>query len=290
MSRSVFDFIVSKGGTQALLFFLFFCYFLRMSFEFSKGKMPDGNTVTELSEVEEQNLHSILRASVDRFLGDSQLELRATEEMVVDVFPEARGDSDDTARFLSSLDPKEIEWRAYEEAKNGNDALLLALLAVSIADQELFLGIEDLRLAKDQTPHEYILKKFTGIREIFEVLAQGSKRFAKEYRTEDYIKMLKSVLSRYEHARAKGPLSEGLEKEMAVLKRIVAHKSLEGDGDIFYDILKKEIVDLGNVLSIFLPNTLRSIGERDDTVESNLKAFLIRFHLLEHIEESGIFD
>src|SRR3989344_4621838 len=260
-----------------------------MSEEPPKRKTPEGKTIVGLSEIEERNLHSILRASVDRFLGDSQLELRATEEMVADVFPEARGDSDDTARFLSSLDPEEIERRAYEEAKNGNDALLLALLAVSIADQELFLGIEDLRLASDQSPHEYILKKFKGIREIFEVLAQGSKRFAKEYRTEDYMEMLKSVLSRYEYARAKGPLSEGREKELAALRRIVLRESIEGDGYILYNILKKEIGTSGDALSVFLPNALRPIGERDDIVESNLKAFLIRFHLLEHIEESGIF-
>ncbi|MEK7077030.1 MAG: hypothetical protein AAB967_02260 [Patescibacteria group bacterium] len=223
-------------------------------------------------------------------MGDSQLELSAAEEMVADVFPEMRGDSDDTARFLESLDPEEIERRAYEEAKNGNDTLLLALLAVSIADQERFLGIEDFRLASDQAPHEYILKKFKGIREMFEALAAGSRRFRKEYRTDDYMEMLKGVLSRYEEAHARVPLSEGLEKELAALRRIVARESVEGDGHIFYNILKKEIGTSGDALSVFLPNVLRSTGGRDDTVESNLKSFLIRFHLLEHIEASGIFD
>ncbi|KKW18688.1 MAG: hypothetical protein UY61_C0077G0006 [Candidatus Adlerbacteria bacterium GW2011_GWC1_50_9] len=119
-----------------------------MSFEFSKGKTPEGKTVAGLSEVEEQNLHSILRASIDRFFGDSSLGLHTAEEMSADVFPEARMENDDTAQFLASLDPEDVERRAYEEAKKGNDAPLLAFLAVSITDQERFLGIEDLRLAR----------------------------------------------------------------------------------------------------------------------------------------------
>jgi len=56
-----------------------------MTFEFSQGKMPEGKAVTELSEAEEQNLHSILRASVDRFLEDRPRELNASEEMAADV-------------------------------------------------------------------------------------------------------------------------------------------------------------------------------------------------------------
>lgn len=260
-----------------------------MSFEFSKGKTPEGKTVAELNEVEERNLHSFFRASVDRFLGDRQLELSAADEMAGDVFPEARRARDDTAQFLASLDPEEVEARAYEEAKNGNDALLLAFLAVSIADQERYLGIEDLRLAEDQTPHEYMLKKYADIRKMFEALARGSRRFRKEYQAEDYLELIKDFLARYERADARRPLTKRKKKEIAVLRRIIAHDdSVEGDGEIFAAILKREISASGDIVSLSLPDALRAQGEDSSNLESNLKEFLIRFNLYEHFEESGL--
>jgi len=260
-----------------------------MSFEFSKGKTPEGKTVAGLSEVEEQNLHSILRASIDRFFGDSSLGLHTAEEMSADVFPEARMENDDTAQFLASLDPEDVERRAYEEAKKGNDAPLLAFLAVSITDQERFLGIEDLRLASDQAPHEYILKRFKDIREMFEAFARGSRRFRKEYRTEDYLELIKNFLAQYERADARRPLTERKKKEMAVLRRIMAHDdSVEGDGEIFSQIMKRGISASGDKVLMSLPDALRAGSGESHDLELNLKEFLIWYNLLEHFEESGL--
>lgn len=236
------------------------------------------------NEEEEQKLHNILRASIDSFI-ENRIEIQSgTGKKVVDAgFPELADDewSREATNFLVSLDPEALERRIFDEARRGDTALLLAFLGASLAESEMFFGIEDFRLVDDTKPHEYIDRQFPELFSFFDKLLSGSHQFAKEYTKKDFVEWLQNKKDGLERAERLNFLSKRGRRELMFLKRFEEGASRPEDVEILQRMVESEFSMEGGIMEIDILNVLREEAGAREGLRQRLEGFLLlhRFSL-----------
>lgn len=231
-----------------------------------------------LSEEEEQKLHSLLRASVDSFIENGLDEHGGAGKEVIDAgFPELADDewSRESARFLRSLDPEELERQVSDEARRGDPTLLLAFLGTALAESETFFGIEDYRFAEDTRPHEYIDRQFPELHELFNKLVSLSPQFGKEYTRDDFMELLREKRAGLERAAELTHLSKRGENELAFLRRFEEGVSEPGDVMILERMIQSEGSLDGGIMGVDILTMLRGEPNSREVLRKRLERFLL---------------
>lgn len=260
-----------------------------MSEEVPKGKTPEGKTVAELGEVEERNLHSILRASIDSFIENTiGLQSGKGKEVIDAGFPELADDewSREATRFLALLDPGALERMVFDEARRGDSTLLLAFLGASLAESEMYFGLEEYRLVEDTKPHRYIDRKFLELLGLFDKFLSVSPQFAKEYGKEEFVRWLHDKRIGLEGVERSHPLGKRGKGDLAFLKRFEEGIFGPEDDKVLQAMVQSEFTLVGGIMELDILNVLRKESNAREVLRQRLEEFLF----LHRFFSSGVKD
>ena len=249
-----------------------------MSTEFPDKKGHEQKPLAEMTEQEEIEI----REFTEEALGAIRDYLVEENRNVKEALPDMSGGSEDQefADMIESIDPREAAPRIYEMAKQGNDALLLAILGYTLVQGERY-GADN---ADEGHAVEYSSHVYSRIYQAFEKVLRASERFRKEYTKEDLIRWLygdeeahRAALIRMRDMKM-SPSKKGFE-EYKLLDRIAAGDIRKEDLEGLEQLLDQRIDEKIHIALGEIPVELKNMPNQSPHFENFVGDFIDLYHL-----------
>ena len=249
-----------------------------MSTEFPDKKGHEQKSLAEMTEQEEIEV----RRFTEEALGAIRDYLVEENKNVREALPDVSGGSEDQefAGMIESIDPHEAVPRIYEMAKQGNDALLLAILGYTLVQGERY-GADH---ADGGHGTEYSSHVYSMLHRLFAAVLRASERFRKEYTKEDLIQWLHSDEKAHRDALIRmrdmkmSPSKKGFE-EYKLLDRIAAGDIRKEDLEGLEQLLDQRIDEKIHIALGEIPVELKNMPNQSPHFENFVGDFIDLYHL-----------
>ncbi len=233
-----------------------------MNAEFSPKDDQERKSLSEVSEQEEEEIRAFLEATLSALCEHLVWQYEDTMRALDD--SEGESDLRESIRLLREVRPHEIAPRIYVMAKEGNDALLLAILGLTEEKGSQYHAHRGEESAED----EYSAHIRSRLSQMFMNTMRASKRFGREYTKEDLAHWIdeeeKNLRNAFSFLKKQNEIiSERGIDDYRLLDRILAGDYRKGDREQLKKFLDQELDQTASRIEVGIPFALRSVPRQD---------------------------